>query len=121
MKREFDFLREKRRYRRLNRPFGVNIVSVKKRRTLPKLDHEVGLNISLEGILIKCERILRKNTAVGLKMMLVKDGAYRTLETKGTVAWNKASPGKKATYLIGIHFRKLPLKYKRVISWFFRK
>ena len=120
MEGQFAFLKERRKYRRLHKPFGVNIVSVGKKKTLPKLNHEVGLNISLGGILVKCAKLIKKNTVIGLKLMLVKDGVYRTLEARGRIAWHKLSFERPTTYFMGIEFKRLSHKDKQKILWYFR-
>jgi len=120
MKKSIDSLRERRKYRRMKKAFGINIVSVGKRATLPKLDHEIGLNISLGGLLIMCEHFLKKNTAVGIILMLMKKGAYRTIKTRGRIIWCRMSFEPSAAYFMGIKFTKLSRRDKKVIAWFFR-
>jgi len=118
MRRGIACLKERRKYRRIQKSFGVNIVAVGKKATLPKLDHEVGLNISLGGMLIQCEHMLKKGTPLSIKLMLVKDGVYKSINAKGRVIWQQQSFEKKNTYFLGIKFDRIqPLEQEKIV-WF---
>ena len=64
---------ERRRSKRTTRIVGVNIIQVGKKKTLPKLDHEVGMNISPAGILVHSDKPLKHSQILQMKIVLTKD------------------------------------------------
>lgn len=96
---------EKRGFKRLDRMIGVNIISCDNKNTEPKLDEEVGLNVSEGGILLECTKRIPKGTSVSLKIMLALDTGYRIVHTAARIAWNKKSF--RHTYYHGCKFSRL--------------
>jgi hypothetical protein len=110
---------ERRRFIRFSKSFGVNIIALNDRETLPKLDHEVGVNLSLSGALIKCEKQIPENSKILMKLMLVRDRAYETICVKARVTWCMKFPDPKTTYYIGMKFLGLKTVDIARLKWFF--
>jgi len=96
---------ERRKYRRLNRPLAVNIIAVNNKKTLPKLDAEIGLNIAEGGMLLECSKRLPKKTRLKLKIILILDSKYKIIQTTAVVLWNKKTF--KNTYYLVCKFTRL--------------
>jgi len=119
MKKDDQF-NERRKFIRFNKNFGINIVSLNDVATLPKLDHEIGVNISLTGILIKCEKPIERDSTTRLKIMLVKNRAYKTIEANAKVVWCNRSFDQKTAYCIGMKFTKLSRSDKATLTWYLK-
>ncbi len=115
-----DLGKERRRFIGFHKHFGVNIVALNGVDTLPKLDHEVGVNISLTGMLIKCERPIKKGSKARVKIMLVKNGVYRTVEASARIMWCDKSFDQKTAYCIGMEFARLMRGKRIALAWFFK-
>ncbi len=114
-------LLERRNFIRFNKAFGVNIIEVSGKKTLPKFDHEIGVNLSSAGALVKCERPIRNNSKIKLKIMLVRNGSYKTIETSAKAIWcEKSFDPKIVCYYIGLGFTRLSRSDKGKVTWFFK-
>lgn len=105
---------------RYAKSFGVNIISVGGKSTLPKFDHEIGVNISCEGMIVKSERRIRSGTRVRVKVMLVRGHLYRIVETPAQVAWCERSFDRALSYYLGLKFTSAVPDRVATIEWFFR-
>lgn len=104
---------DKRRYVRIPGRIGVNIVKYNRKKTGPKLDEEIGLNISIGGILIECSKKLSVKSILKLKIMFPFESKYTIISGAALVMWNKKSFRK--TYYIGCKFDRLKEKDKFVL------
>ncbi len=102
----------------LNRQFGINIVSVNKKKSLPKFDHEVGVDLSMDGILIMCTKPLRAGTTLGLDIMLVRGNSYKNIKTTGKVKRCEVTQTRPRTYSIEAKFIHMPRDNRLKIAWF---
>lgn len=109
---------ELRAHQRTKKRIGVNIVYYNGRKTLPKLDEEVGLNIALGGMLIECSKRLIKNASLKLMIMLAFDSQYEILRIPAKVMWNRKSFRK--TYFIGCKFLRLAPKDRKILVRFLK-
>lgn len=104
---------EKRRHVRIGRKIGVNIINCNGKKTIPKLDEEVGLNVSIGGVLIECSKRLARGTKIKLILMLTFDAKYKIIEVPAKVSWNKQSYRK--TYYLGCKFQRLKPKDRNAL------
>jgi len=100
--------KERRKYRRIHRIVGTNIVRHNTREYLPKLDHEVGLNVSEGGVLLECEKRLAKNDRLKVKVMLAFDSVCKIVQPCAKIVWAKRSF--RNTYFLGCRFTKISRK-----------
>ena len=107
---------ERRRHRRINKIVGVNIIQYDTKKTLPKLDAEVGQNVSEGGILLECSKRLTRGTYLKLKIMLFFDSKYKIIQTSARIVWNKRSFRK--TYYLGCKFTRLSPKARLTLRRF---
>lgn len=107
---------EKRRHKRMYKLMAVNIMGFDNKKTLPKLDAEVGQNISEGGILLECSKRLPKGTSLKLKIMLLFDSKYKIIQTFVRIIWNKKSFRK--TYYLGCKFTRLKHKDRLLLRRF---
>ena len=113
---------EKRKHKRANKFFGINIVAVDaKGKTLrfdrvksnPKFCDESGLNFSPEGANIMCSKSLPKESKIQMKMMIPDQEDLNLIKANGTIKWFKEVKGKhKKYFIIGVHFRDLEKEAK---------
>lgn len=96
---------ERRRHKRKSELVGVNIIGLNNKSIHPKLDEEVGLNVSEGGILLECLKRLPKQTHLKLKIMLILDSKYKIIQPPAKIIWNKKSFCN--TYYLGCKFTKL--------------
>jgi len=96
---------ERRKHKRINKQIPLNITGFNNKKTLPKFDEEIALNISETGILIECSKPLPIATSLNLKIMLNLDSGYKTIETTSAIMWTKESHRK--TYYFGCRFMEL--------------
>ena len=115
-----DRLVEKRKFVRFARTFGVNIIALGRKKTLPKLNHETGVTLSLGGVLIRCERSIAKGSRVTLKIMMARNGQYKTSVASARIVWCKRSFDSRTTYYIGAKFERLSPDNRAGIRWFFK-
>ncbi|NQT07322.1 MAG: PilZ domain-containing protein [Candidatus Omnitrophica bacterium] len=106
----------RRKYRRLIEAIGVNIISLNKKSTLPKLDEEVGLNIGEGGALLECSKNIKKGALLVLKIMLDLDFKYVVVEAPAKVVWTKKTSRK--TYYLGCKFTRLKPKDRIALKRF---
>lgn len=106
--------REKRKHRRIYKIIGTNIIRHNAKEYDPKLDEEVGLNISAGGILIECEKKLERQDKLKIKVMLTFDTVYKIIELNTEVVWIKKSF--RNTYFIGCKLTKLSLKDRSILK-----
>ena len=98
---------------------GVNIIGYNGRKTLPKLDEEVGLNISIGGMLIECSKKLVTGTSLKLKVMLTFNSSYKIILVPAKIMWvNKTSQG---TYYLGCKFTRLKTQDKTILKRYIKE
>ncbi len=100
--------KERRRHRRIYRIIGTNIVRHNTKVYSPKLDEEIGLNISQGGVLLECEKRLAKNDRLKVKVILAFDSAYKTIQPCAKIVWAKRSF--RNTYFLGCRFTNISQK-----------
>jgi len=111
---------ERRKHRRIYRIIGTNIIRHNDKEYNPKLDEEVGLNISLGGMLIECEKQLAKEDRLKLKVMLTFDSVYKIIQPTARIVWTRKT--ERGTYFLGCQFTRLSppdrLNLRRYVSSF---
>ena len=107
---------DRRRYKRIYKIFGVSIIEVGNKKTLPKFAEEMGLNLSEGGLLIECSENLVRGTHLRLRLMLNIDAKYVVIETAAKARWSKKSY--RNTYFIGCKFTHLAAKDHKLIRKF---
>jgi len=95
---------------------AVEIISCNGKKTLPKLDDEIGLNISDGGLLMECSKKLDKGTRLRLKIMLIYTSSYKIIELPAKIVWCKRSFCK--TYYLGCKFTRITPVIKKAIKKF---
>lgn len=106
---------ERRKYKRIiNKTVGVNIIQHGSKKTLPKFNEEVGLNLSENGILIECSKGLAAGTNLRLIIMFLIDSKYNIIQTPAKIAWTKKT--RRKTYLFGCRFMRLSQKQKSILK-----
>lgn len=96
---------ERRRHRRKTELIGVNIKGINHKKIQPKLNQEIGLNISEGGVLLECSKRLAKGSHLKLKVMLILDSKHKIIKAPSIVVWNKKS--RQNTYYLGCKFTRL--------------
>jgi len=104
---------EKRKYPRIHSKVGLNIIACNGKKTTPKLDEEIGLNISVGGVLIECSKRLAKKTRLKLKIMLTSDSKFMIMQIPARIAWNKKTF--RNTYYLGCKFTRLKPRDEKII------
>lgn len=110
-------MKNKRRSKRVQKYFAVNIVALdNKGRNLkfddikanPKFYDESGLDFSPEGIKIMCSKPLPKESRIQMKMLIPDKDDLNLIKANGTIKWFKQVKGKyKKYFIIGVNFNKL--------------
>jgi len=95
---------------------AAEIIACNDKKTLPKLDDEIGLNISDGGLLMECSKKLAMGTRLRLKIMLIFASSYKILEIPAKIVWCRKSFCK--TYYLGCKFTRLTPETKRAIKKF---
>jgi len=108
--------RERRRYKRRGATIALNIIRCGRKKTLPKLDEEVGRNISESGILLECSKRISKGKSITLKIMLSHNHKFRIIQTAAKVKWCKESF--RDTYYSGCQFMRMKPADRRAIKKF---
>ena len=103
---------EKRRHKRADKEFAVNITSADlgvqhfrfdRNPAYPKLYNESGVDFTHVGVKLMCSKTLPENTKVTLKMLIPEDGAIHKVNASGTVRWFREVKGEHRKYFhIGI-------------------
>jgi len=122
-------MKEKRKLKRVNKYFGINIIAVDtdgkhlrfdKRRASPKFYDESGLDFTPDGIRIMCSKTLPTESKIQMKMLVPDKKGLNLIKANGTIKWFKQVKGKHKKYFImGVNFRELPKddKSKLVNLW----
>jgi hypothetical protein len=95
---------------------GVNIVKVGTKNTLPKLDHEVGVDITPAGVLIESTAFIAHSKTVHMNVFLTKNEVFTQLKLKGKVLWTKRY--KKRRNQIAVAFQFLSPKSRETLERF---
>jgi hypothetical protein len=108
---------EKRKHKRAEKYFAVNIVSVDingkvlrfdKSKANPKFHDESGLNFSPDGINIMCSKPLPAESRIQMKMLIPEKDKLNLIKANGTIKWFREIKGKyKKYFVIGVHFRDM--------------
>ena len=118
---------ERRKYKRIKKILGINIIKVGKKRTLPKFDHEVGLDFSPAGVLISSEKPIKLQESLRIKMAVASADDFALLEVAGKVAWcarqkaRRAMARKEGGYHLGVAFQRLTPSNLRVLKKFYKE
>lgn len=117
---------ERRRHKRLNKLMAVNIIALNDKKTLPKFDAEIGLNIAEGGMLLECSKRLTGRSRLKLKILLTLDssrktgsryaGKYKVIRAPAIIVWNKKSF--RNTYYLGCKFTRLKHKDRLILRRF---
>ena len=124
-------MKEKRKLKRAQKFFAVNIVSVDARgkhmrfdniRNNPKFCDESGLDFSPEGMKIMCSKPLPEESKIQMKMLIPDETGLNLIRATGTIKWFKQIKGKyKKYFVIGVHFRNLPEDEKQKLIRLWKK
>lgn len=106
---------ERRKVKRAERYFAVNIVSVDNKgkvlnfselRSHPKFCDETGLDISPKGLKIMCSKKLPKESKIQMKLLIPDDTGLNLIRVNGSVKWFRQIKGKyKKYFIMGVFFR----------------
>ena len=110
-------MKEKRKFKRAQKFFAVNIVSVDAKgkhlkfdniKNNPKFCDESGLDFTPEGARIMCSKPLPEESKIQMKMLIPDQENLNLIRANGTIKWFKQVKGKyKKYFIIGVHFRGL--------------
>lgn len=124
-------VKEKRRTKRANRYFAINIVAVDlqgkhmtfdKLKSNPKFCDESGVDFSPEGVKIMCSKPLPKESMIQMKMLVPDEEGLNLIRANGTIRWFKQVKGKhKKYFMIGVHFRDIPDEDKKKLVRLWKK
>jgi len=107
---------EYRKFKRITKRVALNIIACNGKKTLPKLNEEVGLNIALGGVLIECSKRLPKKTTLRLKIMPTFGPKLKIMKVPARVVWNARTP--RGTYYLGCKFTRLNHRDKIILRRF---
>jgi hypothetical protein len=110
-------MKEKRKVKRAEKYFAINIVSVDingkvikfgRAKASPKFHDESGLNFSPDGISIMCSKPLPRESKIQMKMLIPEEEGLNLIKANGTIKWFREIKGKyKKYFVMGVHFRDL--------------
>lgn len=110
-------MQERRKIKRVQKYFGINIVAVDtdgkslrfdKYKANPKFYDESGVDFSPDGVKIMCSKTLPKESKIQMKMLIPEENNLNLIKANGTIKWFKSVKGKyKKYFLIGVHFKEL--------------
>jgi len=110
-------MKEKRKIKRAQKFFAVNIVSVDAKgkhlkfdtiRNNPKFCDETGLDFSPEGMKIMCSKPLPEESKLQMKMLIPDEASLNLIRVNGEIRWFKQIKGKyKKYFVIGVQFRDI--------------
>jgi c-di-GMP-binding flagellar brake protein YcgR len=122
-------MKERRKVKRAEKYFAVNIVSVDnngkvlrfdKTAANPKYLDESGLDFSPEGIKIMCSKKLPKESKIQMKLLIPDENGLNLIKANGSVKWFRQVKGKyKKYFMIGVCFREIERadKKKLISLW----
>ena len=91
-------MKEKRKYKRVEKYFAINIVACDidgkhlefdKIRTNPKFYDESGLDFTPEGVKIMCSKTLPEESKIQMKMLIPDETSLNLIRATGTIKWFK--------------------------------
>jgi c-di-GMP-binding flagellar brake protein YcgR len=110
-------MKDKRKFKRAQKFFAVNIVSVDAEgkhlkfdaiRNNPKFCDESGLDFSPEGMKIMCSKPLPKESKIQMKMLIPDEANLNLIRVNGEIRWFKQIKGvHKKYFVIGVQFRDI--------------
>lgn len=110
-------MKERRKFRRAQKFFAVNIVSVNAKgkhlrfdtiKNNPKFCDESGLDFSPEGMKIMCSKPLPEESKLQMKMLIPDEASLNLIRANGEIKWFKQIKGQcKKYFVIGVHFRDI--------------
>lgn len=110
-------MKEKRKRKRIERRFAINIVAVDtdgkklrfdKIKSNPKFYDESGVDFSPDGLKIMCSKPLPEESKVQMKLLIPDEESLNLIRANGTIKWFKQIKGPyKKYFIIGVRFRKL--------------
>ena len=124
-------MEDKRKNKRANRFFAINIIACDvdgkslrfdKIKTNPKFADETGLDFNSEGVKIMCSKPLPEESKIQMKMLIPDQSSLNIVKANGTIKWFKEVKGKhKKYFLIGVNFRDLEDEDKEKIVRLWKK
>lgn len=110
-------MKERRKVKRANRYFAINIVSVggdgkvvrfDKSKANPKFCDESGIDFSSQGLKIMCSKPLPIESKIQMKMLIPEEGHLNLIKANGTIKWFREVKGcYKKFFIIGVAFKDL--------------
>jgi len=124
-------MKERRKHKRANRYFAINIVAVDfdgrhlrfdRHRANPKFYDEAGLDFTPKGIKIMCSKPLPEESKIQMKMLIPDEKALNLIKANGTIKWFKQVKGAhKKYFILGVHFRGLGEDNKKKLIRLWKK
>ena len=119
-------MREKRRFKRVEKGFGINIVSLDTNgkhltfdhiKANPKFYDESGIDFSPRGLGIICSRSLPPNARIQMKLLIPDADTLNIIKASGIIKWFKEIKGKYKNYFqLGIGFKNLGITEKKKLT-----
>ncbi len=124
-------MKEKRKFKRAQKFFAVNIVSVDAKgkhlkfdtiKNNPKFCDESGLDFSPEGMKIICSKPLPKESKIQMKMLIPDEASLNLIRVNGEIRWFKQIKGvHKKYFVIGVQFRDISPEDKEKLIRLWKK
>ena len=124
-------MREKRRFKRVEKGFGINIVSLDTNgkhltfdhiKAHPKFYDESGIDFSPKGLGIICSKSLPPNTHIEMRLLIPDADSLNTIKASGIIKWFKEIKGKYKNYFqLGITFKNLGITDKKKLTRLWKK
>ena len=122
---------EKRKFKRIKKGFGINIVSVDtddkhlefyKIKSSPKFYDESGVDFSPRGLGIICSKSLPPNAQIQMRLLIPDADSLNTIKASGIIKWFKEIKGKYKNYFqLGISFKNLGITEKKKLTRLWKK
>jgi hypothetical protein len=124
-------MKERRRIKRANKYFAINIVACDidgthlefdKIRSNPKFCDESGVDFTAEGMRIMCSKPLPKESKIQMKMLIPDETSLNLIRATGTIKWFRQVKGRyKKYFIIGVHFVSMPEDEKNKLIRLWKK
>jgi len=124
-------MKERRKAKRTNKYFAINIVSVDNdgrvvkfdnAKTNPKFWDESGMDFSSKGLRMMCSKPLPVESKIQMKMLIPEEGHLNLVRANGTIKWFKEVKGSyKKFFIIGVAFKGLSQEDKKKVVRLWKK
>ena len=124
-------MREKRRFKRVKKGFGISIISVDTNgkhlefhhiKANPKFYNESGIDFSPSGLGIICSKSLPPDTRIQMRLLIPDADSLNTIKASGIIKWFKEIKGKYKNYFqLGIGFKNLGITEKKKLTRLWKK